>query len=77
MTFYNFLSGWFTQSDEPHCRKEYHYTFNAINNGYVEWQERETRGTTVKWQTSLVYVARPYLSGVHVTERRNLVYNFR
>lgn len=70
-------TGWFTQSDEPNCRKEYNYTFNVLNSGYVEWQERETRGTALKCQTSLVYVARPYLDGVNVTERRNLVYNFK
>ncbi|XP_045500775.1 uncharacterized protein LOC123698237, partial [Colias croceus] len=70
-------TGWFTQSDEPHCRKEYEYSFNPQNSNYVEWHERETRAGTVKYQTSLVYVARPYLDGVNVTERRNLVYNFR
>ncbi|XP_060804979.1 uncharacterized protein LOC106138810 [Amyelois transitella] len=70
-------TGWFTQSDEPHCRKEYNYMLNPQNTSYVEWQERETRGTEVKCQTSLVYAARPYLDGVNVTERRNLVYNFR
>ncbi|XP_026318408.1 uncharacterized protein LOC113229129 [Hyposmocoma kahamanoa] len=70
-------TGWFTQSDEPHCRKEYSYTFNPQNSSYVEWHERETRGAALKCQTSLVYAARPYLDGVNVTERRNLVYNFR
>lgn len=70
-------TGWFTQSDEPHCRKEYSYTFNPQNSSYVEWHEREIRGTALKYQTSLVYAARPYLDGVNVTERRNLVYNFR
>ncbi|KAL0871470.1 hypothetical protein ABMA27_005191 [Loxostege sticticalis] len=70
-------TGWFTQSDEPHCRKEYNYVFSPQNSGYVEWQERETRGEEVKCQTSLVFVAQPYLDGVNVTERRNLVYNFK
>ncbi|CAG4942700.1 unnamed protein product [Parnassius apollo] len=70
-------TGWFTQSDEPQCRKEYSYALSPHNGSYVEWRERETRGATVKCQTSLVYVARPYLDGVNVTERRNLVYNFR
>lgn len=70
-------SGWFTQSDEPHCRKEYNYTYNLLNPNYVEWQEKETRSGVVKCQTSLVFAARPYLDGVNVTERRNLVYNFR
>ncbi|XP_063829713.1 uncharacterized protein LOC135079015 [Ostrinia nubilalis] len=70
-------TGWFTQSDEPTCRKEYNYVFSPPNSSYVEWQERETRGGDVKSQTSLVFVARPYLDGVNVTERRNLVYNFK
>ncbi|KAG7312020.1 hypothetical protein JYU34_001459 [Plutella xylostella] len=70
-------TGWFTQSDEPHSRKEYHYAFNAHHHGYVEWRERDTRGPLVVSQTSLIYVARPYLTGVNVTERRNLVYNFK
>ncbi|KPI99773.1 hypothetical protein RR46_04747 [Papilio xuthus] len=70
-------TGWFTLSEEPLCRKEYSYGFSPLNSGYVEWRERETRGPKFKCQTSLVYVARPYLDGVNVTERRNLVYNFR
>lgn len=76
-------TGWFTQSDESQCRKEYNYVYNPVNPDYVEWQERVSRvgvvggSGGVKCQTSLVYVARPYLDGVHVTERRNLVYNFR
>lgn len=70
-------TGWFVQSDEPHCRKEYDYTFSVLNPGYIEWHERETRGETIKCQTSLVYAGRPYLDGINVTERRNLVYNFR
>lgn len=65
------------QSDEPHCKKEYSYTYSPHNSSYVEWHERETRGADLKCQTSLVYAARPYLDGVNVTERRNLVYNFR
>lgn len=69
-------TGWFTKSEEPECHKEYHYTFRG-NSSYIEWQERETRGLHVKYQTSLIFVARSFLSGVHVTERRNLVYNFK
>lgn len=70
-------TGWFTQSDEAHCRKEYNYIFSPHNTSYVEWQERETRGGSLKNKTSLVYIAKPYLDAVNVTERRNLVYNFR
>lgn len=70
-------TGWFTQSDEPHCRKEYKYQFNADNTSYVEWHERETRAAGVKERLSLVYVARAYLSAVEVTEKRNLVWDLR
>ncbi|CAH2093228.1 unnamed protein product [Euphydryas editha] len=70
-------TGWFTQSDEPHCRKEYNYQFNIHNLNYVEWHERETRGDKVKERLSLVYVAKAYLSAVAVTEKRNLVWDLR
>ena len=70
-------TGWFTQSDEPHCRKEYNYQFNINNTNYVEWHERETRGANVKERLSLVYVAKVYMSAVNVTEKRNLVWDLR
>ncbi|CAH0725493.1 unnamed protein product, partial [Brenthis ino] len=70
-------TGWFTKSEEPHCTKEYEYSFNPNNSNYVEWHERVTRGTSVKYQTSLIYAAQPYLDSIQVTEKRNLVYNFR
>lgn len=70
-------TGWFMQSDEPHCRKEYKYQFNVNNANYVEWHERETRGAAVKERLSLIYVARAYLSAVSVTEKRNLVWDLR
>lgn len=72
-----FFAGWFIQSDEPHCRKEYNYQFNLQNPNYIEWHERETRGANVKERLSLVYIARAYLSAVEVTEKRNLVWDLR
>ncbi|XP_073962148.1 uncharacterized protein [Choristoneura fumiferana] len=69
-------TGWFTQSDDQFL-KEYSYAFSPHNTSYVEWREQTTRDGSVKRQTSLVFAARPYLDGVNVTERRNLVYNFR
>lgn len=80
ISFHNFwllFLGWFTQSDEPHCKKEYNYQYNLNNTNYVEWHERETRGKTVKERLSLVYVAQPYLTAVSVTEKRNLVWDLR
>ncbi|CAH2044209.1 unnamed protein product, partial [Iphiclides podalirius] len=70
-------TGWFTQSEEKHGCKRYSYAFCPADSRYVEWREKEVRGDVEKQQTSLVYVAQPYLDGVNVTERRNLVYNFR
>lgn len=70
-------TGWFIQSDEPHCRKEYNYQFNPQNTNYVEWHERETRDANIKERLSLVYVARAYLTAVEVTEKRNLVWDLR
>uniref|UniRef100_A0A1E1VXK8 Uncharacterized protein n=1 Tax=Pectinophora gossypiella TaxID=13191 RepID=A0A1E1VXK8_PECGO len=70
-------TGWFTQSDEPHCRKEYMYQLNLQNTNYIEWHERETRGANVKERLSLIYVAKAYLTAVSVTEKRNLVWDLR
>ncbi|KOB52111.1 Uncharacterized protein OBRU01_26462, partial [Operophtera brumata] len=53
--------GNYPHTEEPQCRKEYSYTFNPHNSNYVEWHERDTRAGNVKCQTSLVYVAQPYL----------------
>ena len=71
-------TGWFVQSDEPDCKKEYNYFLCASDPDYVEWHERKTRpGALERIQVALIYVARPYLTAIDVTERRNLVYNFR
>ncbi|XP_055692053.1 uncharacterized protein LOC129795053 isoform X1 [Lutzomyia longipalpis] len=70
-------TGWFTQSDEPHCRREYCYTLSPHSGNFVEWSERTTRGTVVAHELALIYVERPYRTAIDVTVRRNLVYNFR
>lgn len=71
-------TGWFTQSEEPNCKKEYNYSLCAEDSDYVEWHERENRpGALERTQVALIYIARPYLTAIDVTERRNLVYNFR
>lgn len=70
-------TGWFTQSDEPHCKREYCYTISSRSGDFIEWAERCTRGETETYELSLVYVKRPYRTAVDVTVRRNLVYNFR
>ncbi|XP_008205348.3 uncharacterized protein LOC100118472, partial [Nasonia vitripennis] len=71
-------TGWFTQSDEPEGKKEYNYTLCQNDPDYVEWHERKTRPSALeRSQVALIYVARPYLTAIDVTERRNLVYNYR
>lgn len=47
------------------------------NKHFVEWRERTTNKGNQKTFTGLIYVGRPFLTAVDVTERRNLVYNFR
>lgn len=71
-------TGWFIQSQEPRNTKEYCYSFSKINGMFVDWSERNTNGDgIVKYGTHLIFVERPYLTAIDVTERRNLVYNFR
>ncbi|XP_040170284.1 uncharacterized protein LOC120904398 [Anopheles arabiensis] len=70
-------TGWFTQSDEPHCKREYSYALHDLSSDYITWTERMTRGAKQQYEESLVYVARPYRTAIDVTVRRNLVYNFR
>ncbi|XP_052862512.1 uncharacterized protein LOC128269169 [Anopheles cruzii] len=70
-------TGWFTQSDEPHCKREYIYSMHDHNDDYVTWTERMTRGGKQQYELSMVYIARPYRTAIDVTVRRNLVYNFR
>lgn len=69
-------TGWFTQPGDLGIRKDYHYVFTE-NCDYVAWKERETRAGVTTNSESVIYVARPYLTPVNITERRNLVYNFR
>jgi hypothetical protein len=70
-------TGWFTQTDEPACKREYCYSFAALSTKFVQWQERSTRGDKEKLETSLVFVDKSYMTAIDVTVRRNLVYNFR
>lgn len=70
-------TGWFTQSDEPHCKREYCYTYSEHSENFIEWTEKMTRGSSQTYEVSLVFVERPYRTAIDVTVRRNLVYNFR
>lgn len=70
-------TGWFTQSQEPHLKREYCYKYNALNAEFIEWGERTTRGDQQNHDISLIYIKTPYRTAIDVTVRRNLVYNFR
>lgn len=70
-------TGWFTQVEDPTCHKEYNYSCPR-EDGYVLWKIRENRPKNEEKVTeNLIYVGLPYMAPVDVTERRNLVYNFK
>lgn len=71
-------TGFFTQSDEPGCKREYCYNFAHKSDTFITWRERTTRGgKDQSYEISLIYVDRPYCTAIDVTVRRNLVYDFR
>lgn len=70
-------TGWFTQSHENDIKKEYNYQFSPHNERFVEWNEKTTRKCVQETFTGLIYVGRPYLTSIDVTERRNLTYTFK
>lgn len=71
-------TGWFIQSKEPHLEKQFNYEYSKTNDDFVQWSERVTRNKAMVEEVhSLVYIRKPYLTAVDVTERRNLVYSFR
>lgn len=70
-------TGFFTQSNEPGCKREYCYTFSHKSDCYITWRERITRNGQQKYEISIIYVDRPYRTAIDVTVRRNLVYDFR
>ncbi|XP_053689059.1 uncharacterized protein LOC128738168 [Sabethes cyaneus] len=70
-------TGWFTQSDEPHSKREYCYVFSNHCSNYITWTERMTRAGKQQYEMSVIYMERPYRTAIDVTVRRNLVYNFR
>lgn len=70
-------TGWFTQSDEPHCKREYCYVLSNHSANFITWTERITRAGKQQYEMSLIYIEKPYRTAIDVTVRRNLVYNFR
>lgn len=70
-------TGWFVQSEESGVRKEYNYSFCTSKGTFVQWDEKTTKDGSMEEFTGIIYVERPYLTAVDVTERRNLIYPFR
>ncbi|CAG9767049.1 unnamed protein product [Ceutorhynchus assimilis] len=70
-------TSWFTQSEENNIHKEYCYSFCTVKSTFVQWDERTTKNDKQEGFTGIIYVERPYLTAVDVTERRNLIYPFR
>lgn len=70
-------TGWFTQTNESWVKREYRYFFPENTMNYVIWEVKEIRGTKISTLQNLIYVARPFENAVEVTEKRNLVYNFK
>lgn len=67
-------TGWFLLSETVKVKKEYNY---VIDGDYIKWYVKETRGTKVKSWTNLIYIRKKFLSHIAVSEKRNLVFNFR
>lgn len=59
-------TGFFTQSDEPGCKREYMYTFSHKSENFISWHERTTRNGQQKYEVSLIYVERPYRSALGI-----------
>ena len=70
-------TGYFTQSHDNNCQREYNYAFHPTSDNFITWTERVTRLDQQTYEFSLIYVQKPYKTAVDVTVRRNLVYNFR
>lgn len=67
-------TGWFVQSETEKSKKEYCY---RLKGEYVHWTVRETRNGIEKTWCNLIYIERKFLSHISVSEKRNLVFNFR
>ncbi|GIX69726.1 uncharacterized protein CEXT_62311 [Caerostris extrusa] len=67
-------TGWFLLSNTAKSKKEYNY---SCVGSYIEWQVKETRCGKVNSWSNLIYVGRKFLNYINVSEKRNLVFNFR
>lgn len=62
----------------PEVVRRYRYSYWPDNPAFVSWEVTEEReGKAPHHHISLIHIARPFLSGVDVAERRNLAYPFK
>lgn len=58
--------------------RRFQYRYRHDNPAFVAWEVVEERdGKVTHEHTSLIHIARPFLSGIDVAERRNLAYPFK
>ncbi|XP_035705049.1 uncharacterized protein LOC110847209 [Folsomia candida] len=69
-------TGKFVQNDDGTNKKEYEYTHLAKLK-YINWTITDTKKGKVTSHSSLIFIDRPFLSGLDCAERRNLVYDFK
>lgn len=67
-------TGWFVLSETPKVKREYRY---IIEGDFIQWAVRETRNNKTKCWKNLIYIKQRFLSHISVSEKRNLVFNFR
>ncbi|MPC56327.1 hypothetical protein E2C01_050281 [Portunus trituberculatus] len=64
----NFIEYYFAPSSSPS---------SSSSSSFVIWEVEENRSGRITLFKNIIHVSRPFLSGVNVTERRNLPYHFR
>lgn len=58
--------------------RTFHYKYQPNNAAFVVWEVTEEReGKPPRRFNNLIHISRPFLSGVDIAERRNLVYPFK
>ncbi|XP_054710101.1 uncharacterized protein LOC129219821 [Uloborus diversus] len=67
-------TGWFLLSETAKSKKEYNY---SIEGNYILWHVKETRNGKINSWINLIYIGQKFTSYITVSEKRNLVFNFR
>lgn len=67
-------TGWFIKMPQTIIKREYCYTYNKLNDGFIEWTKRIAMHET---KHALIYVKTPYCTAIDVSIRQNLVNDFQ